>query len=328
MEPLVRFSENFKLAGDTLLNACPVCDSTEIGELWRLPQNRLSHVTHLNAPGSPLHGLYLDYLPTLKSPQEIFKFDICSHCESIFLNPKFDDQAHYAHDTSKVESFRKKGPGEQRGAADSFMRMFPDDTTVVVDAACGAGQLLHLIKIDRPDIRAVGLELSKPSVAFMNGELGIEAHLTDLDRDDLDSVVAPGSVDFIVLQEAFEHVRAPLVVMRKLVRMLRPGGRMHFTAQHYGDNELQIRVGEPIYINDAGLDFVIKALGVELISLKKDIKVRATVEKPGGPPPRAAGSGRGEARSPATPAKPRRARWHRRLWSSIRRRLIVRRPTR
>ena len=74
---------------------------------------------------------------------------------------------------------------------------------------------------------------------------------------------------------------APAGPKETLVRMLRPGGRIHFTAQYYGDNPLQIRVGEPIYVNNVGLNYVVEALGVKLIELKKDIKMRATVEKPG-----------------------------------------------
>jgi hypothetical protein len=68
--------------------------------------------------------------------------------------------------------------------------------------------------------------------------------------------------------------------MHKLVEMLKPGGRIHFTAQYWGDNPLQIRVGEPIYINQCGFDYTLKTLGLELVELKKDIKIRATVEKP------------------------------------------------
>jgi SAM-dependent methyltransferase len=280
VDPYVRFRDYFKIAGSLHLTACPVCDGAEIGEIWRLPQNRLAQTVYLDAPGSLMHKTYLNYLPTLQVPQRIFKFDICDRCESIFLNPKTDDQASYTTDASKVNSFRTRGPEEFRTHVNSYYSMLPENTKLVVDAACGAGQALCLMKQDRPEINSIGLELSTPSVEFMNGELGLTAHLADLDRDDLDPYVAPGTVDFVIFQEAFEHVRQPLVVMRKLVRMLRPGGRIHFTAQYYGDNPLQIRVGEPIYVNNVGLNYVVEALGVDLVDMKKDIKIRATVEKP------------------------------------------------
>jgi len=82
------------------------------------------------------------------------------------------------------------------------------------------------------------------------------------------------------VQEAYEHVRSPIVLMKKMARMLRPGGRLWLTAQYWGDNELQIRVGEPIYINDVGFDYTLEQCGLKLVSLKKDIKIRALLEKP------------------------------------------------
>lgn len=281
MDPFVTFAKQFRLAGNVRLSTCPVCGGEEIGEIWRLPQNRLEQTVYLDAPGSPMHKTYLNYLPTLQVPQQIYKFDICSDCHSVFLNPKSDDQASYKKDVSKIASYRKRGPDEFRTHVNSYYSMFPTDTRFIVDAACGAGQALFLIKQDRSEIRSLGLELSAPSVEFMIDELGLDAAVADLDLEDLDVHVPPGAVDFIIFQEAFEHVRKPLAVMRKLVRMLRPGGRLHFTAQFYGDNPLQIRVGEPIYIDDFGLNYVVEQLGVTLLDLKKDIKMRATVEKPG-----------------------------------------------
>lgn len=280
MDVFSRFRDQFQLVGSVRLDTCPVCDCKEIGELWRLPQNRLSTTAYIDAPGSPMNRTYLQFLPTLETPQSIFKFDICDQCESIFLNPKSDDQEIYARDESKVLSFRTKGAGPFKRHAESYLKAMSPDTKVVVDAACGAGQALYLMREARPDLRLIGLELSKPSVEFMNTELGIEAYTTDLDREDLDPYVAPESVDFIILQEAFEHVRQPLTVMKKLVRMLKPGGRMHFTAQFYGSNPLQIRVGEPIYINDKGFHWVLDQIGMTLIEDRRDIKIRATIEKP------------------------------------------------
>jgi len=280
MNPFERFGGQFKLAGNVTLDACPVCGSTEIAELWRLPQNRLSGTTHLSAPGTKMDKLYLQYLPLLQTPQEIYRFDICGQCESIFLNPKHDDQATYLNDTSKVRSFVKNGPDEFASWSRRFVDMLPKDTRLVIDAACGAGQVLWLMRELRPDLRYLGLELSEPSVRFMRDDLGLEAHQADLDRDDLDGVVAPGTADFIVVQEAYEHVRSPIVLMKKMARMLRPGGRLWLTAQYWGDNELQIRVGEPIYINDVGFDYTLEQCGLKLVSLKKDIKIRALLEKP------------------------------------------------
>jgi len=271
---------NFQFSGNVTLTACPVCGNGLFSEIWRLPQNRLEKTAVLDSPGAPYHGYQINYLPTLRVPQEIYVFDICHRCESIFLNPKNDDQMVYRSDTSKVKYFKEHGLDGFRYFTNSVRKLFPANTKKVVDSACGSGQVLALLKELDPGLELMGLELSQPSVDFINHELGIKACAVDLDQDDLDQVVPPGTIDFVILSEAFEHVRRPLTVMRKMVRLLRPGGRVHFTAQYYGDNSLQIRVDEPIYINQQGFEYVIGELGVKLVNLIKDNKIRATIEKP------------------------------------------------
>jgi SAM-dependent methyltransferase len=278
-DPIEVFRENFPLAGSVALDRCPVCDSAEIGRLWQLPQTRLGAPTYLHSPGSPFHDFYLDYLPLLKVPQRIFVFDICRRCHSIFRNPKDDDHASYVRDTSKIAVFKTQGTAPFDGITKLCEKGFPRNTRRVVDAACGSGQVLAILRQRHPELELMGLELSRPAVEFIRS-LGIEAAAVDLDFDDLDAVVAPESVDFIVFYEAFEHVRKPLTVLKKLTRMLRRGGRLHFSAQYYGpESELQVRVGEPIYIDRHGLDWVVSQLDADLFDLTVNIKFRVTLEK-------------------------------------------------
>jgi len=278
-DPLETFAGAFKLVGAIPLDRCPVCESPSIARLWQFPQTRLDRATTLKSPGSRFDGFYLDYLPMLTVPQEIFAFDICRDCHSVFRNPKDDDHRQYLDDASKVAAYRAAGLEPFRGQARRYEGMFPRGAKFVVDAACGGGQVLAAFRERNPNLKLLGLDLSKPSVDFINS-LGIPARQCDLDLDDLDAVAPPGSVDFIVFYEAFEHVRQPLKVLKKLVRALRPGGRLHFTAQYYGpQNQLQIRVGEPIYIDRDGLDWVLSQLDVRLYDLVVNIKFRVTIEK-------------------------------------------------
>ena len=278
-DPLDSFRENFSLAGTIALDRCPICDSGEIGRLWQLPQSHLGAPTYLNSPGSPFHDYYLDYLPLLKVPQQIFVFDTCRFCHSIFRNPKDDDHASYRNDASKVAAFKAQGTAAFSSIVNTCERYFPRGTKMVIDAACGAGQALTLLRERRPELKLMGLELSRPSVDYMRS-LGIEAHLIDLDVEELDPSVAPESVDFILFYEAFEHVRQPLTVLKKLTDLLRAGGRLHFSAQYYGpESSLQVRVGEPIYIDRHGLDWVVSQLDVRLHNLTIDTKFRVTLQK-------------------------------------------------
>lgn len=281
-DPFREFAGSFKMGGTLTVSSCPVCDGASISPLWLLPQSRLSARTHLNAPGAPYHNTYLDYLPLLQTPQHIFKFDICRDCHTVFRNPKDEDWKVYRDDTSKVTAFKEKGLAPFADTARSYAAQFPPNTRVVVDAACGSGQILAIFRESYPQLQLFGLELSEPSIDWMKS-IGLSGAVIDLDLDDLDNHVEPGTVDFIVFNEAFEHVRAPLLVLKKLFRMLRPGGRIHFTAQYYGpENSLQVRVGEPIYIDRHGLNWIIEQLGAKLLDLKADIKFRVTLEKTDG----------------------------------------------
>lgn len=278
-DPLDIFRETFSVAGTVVLDRCPVCGGGEIARLWQLPQSHLGAPTYLNSPGSPFHNFYLDYLPLLKTPQQVFIFDICSFCHSVFRNPKDDDQTSYRNDGSKVAAFQAKGNAEFTGMAKLCERYFPRNTRTVMDVACGAGQVLSLLRERHPTMSLKGLELSEPSVKFIKS-MGIDAEVVDLDFDELDPIAAPESVDFLLFYEAFEHVRHPLAVLKKLVRLLRRGGRMHFSAQYYGkESSLQVRVGEPIYIDRHGLDWLLAQLDVKLHDLKIDTKFRVTLEK-------------------------------------------------
>jgi SAM-dependent methyltransferase len=277
--PLEEFRESFTLSGTVVLDRCPVCEGRDIARLWQLPQSALGAPTSLSSPGSKCHGYSLDHLPLLTTPQQVFAFDVCRHCHSIFRNPKDDDQAIYRQDRSKISTFKATGTVPFAGLVSRCEKAFPQGTRTVVDAACGAGQALALLRARHPEFELRGLELSRPSVDFIR-EMGIEAAVVDLDLDDLDHLIEPGSVDFIIFYEAFEHVRKPLVVLRRLVRLLRSGGRLHFSAQYHGPrSSLPIRVGEPIYLDRHGLDWVLSQLDASLHELVIDTKFRVTLER-------------------------------------------------
>ena len=139
----------------------------------------------------------------------------------------------------------------------------------MVDAACGIGQYLHVARQRRTHHwqRLIGLELAEGYVEQMRAE-GFEAHAFDIDNDDPKQIVAPGTVDFISFCEAFEHVERPLDALRKLTGLLRPGGRLFFTAQRYGaDVQAAIRPGEPIYIGEKLMAEMPSRVGCRQLSL-------------------------------------------------------------
>lgn len=233
--------------GGVFKACCPICGSRDTFGAWKIPMTRLD-------PPMTLFGGYFNQVPTLQSPFEVFGFDFCRGCESVFLNPDIPREQHiraYIDSTSYIPKMAK--PEEWRGYEERYAdtkRFAPAGAKVLVDAGCGYGQILFLAQRDKAAgwQRAVGLELSAGYVKNMR-EHGIEAHQFDLDRDDHRPIVPPGSADIVSFFEAFEHVERPLGTLARLLDMLRPGGRLYFTAQRYGaDVKLAIRPGEPIYI--------------------------------------------------------------------------------
>ena len=237
----------FSVFGDKHLTECPVCHSADTAPLWRMP------MTDLKEP-LRVFGGYFNQIPTLQIPSTVFCFDFCEGCESIFLNP-VPSRLKESYRTTDHYIRKMQNAGEWRDYEDifgSFARWIPRDATIIIDAACGIGQYLHLVrKHTRKGLkRLIGLELAEKYVEHMRGE-GFEAHAFDIDTDDLGKIAPPGSVDFICFCEAFEHVERPLDALRKLLAALRPGGRLFFTAQRYGrDVQAAVRPGEPIYIGE------------------------------------------------------------------------------
>lgn len=266
----------FSVFGDRRLPDCPVCRSVDIVPLWRMP------MTDLEEPLTVFGG-YFTQIPTLQVPATLFCFDFCESCESIFLNPvpsrQKDGYRTTDHYIRKMRSAAEwKGYGE---VYRKFARWIPEDGTVMIDAACGIGQYLHVARERGKNRwqRLIGLELSEKYVEHMNKE-GLEAHVFDIDADELGGIVAPGSVDFVSFCEAFEHVERPIDGLRKLLAALRPGGRLFFTAQRYGrDVKAAVRPGEPIYIGQKVID-ELPRLGCRIVDMTtSDTRYFVVLEK-------------------------------------------------
>jgi len=252
--------------GEILKLTCPVCGGGEISNVWRIPMASID-------PPITVFGGYFNQIPTLRTPFQLYCFDACKKCESVFLNPDIDRKNH-------IESYKKSthyikkmvDDSEWAGYEDRYkdmVRFLPESANVLVDAACGMGQILFIARKSQIHNwqKMIGLELSEAYVKNMLLE-GIEAHCFDLDKDDPQAFIPENSVDFISFFEAFEHVQSPLVVLGKMLDLLRLGGRIYFSAQRYGvDVNLSIRPGEPIYIGSRLLELLPEIFGCIVVNV-------------------------------------------------------------
>lgn len=249
-EPLASTSlrgQLFAITGDKYLTECPVCQSDDIAKLWRMPATTLPEPIQV-------FGGYFNQIPTLQIPATMFCFDFCHTCESIFLNPvQSQEKASYRTTDHYIRKMRNSAEwAGYEEVYNIFSRWIPAEATVMLDAACGVGQYLQIARRKHPHRwrRLIGLELAEKYVDYMRKE-GLDAHVFDIDTDDLLAIVPDGSVDFISFCEGFEHVERPLAALHKLLAALRPGGRLFFTAQRYGEDvRAAVRPGEPIYIGE------------------------------------------------------------------------------
>lgn len=103
-----------------------------------------------------------------------------------------------------------------------------EDGMDVLDCGCGPGRLIELLNTDYDDLRVTGLEIDATLV------LAAKEYLSSAGIDGYDIVqgsaenpeLPPESFDFIVMRLVLEHLVDPIVALRELKKLLRPGGRI------------------------------------------------------------------------------------------------------
>jgi SAM-dependent methyltransferase len=207
---------------------------------------------------------------------EVFQYYVCGNCDSIFRNPQTSQTKRHYADPSNVAAQRKidkarlsRDEAGWKGFVEVYEKCIkahlPKDTKVLLDAGCGGGQYLLLAMEDRElqTDRLIGLELSPIAVDHL-GSLGMEAYQCDLDEPESLSFLGSEFVDFVIFAEVFEHTFFPFKSIEQLVRTLRPGGRLYFTAQR-NDQTLPVRPSENQCITELGLKKIIVKLECRML---------------------------------------------------------------
>jgi SAM-dependent methyltransferase len=92
----------------------------------------------------------------------------------------------------------------------------------VIDVGCGAGANMRLLAAAGRDV--VGVTLSEEEARAVRAG-GFSCHVCDVEREDLP--VEAASVDALVFSHVLEHMAWPAVVLRRHLRVLRPGGGVY-----------------------------------------------------------------------------------------------------
>jgi SAM-dependent methyltransferase len=97
----------------------------------------------------------------------------------------------------------------------------------ILDAGCGTGEaLVWLLDAVKPSGSVTGIDLSEAHVrsARLRVPPPAEIHQGDL----LNAALEPASFDFIWCSNTIHHLHDPLAGVKRLMSLLRPGGRMAF----------------------------------------------------------------------------------------------------
>ncbi|WP_169237887.1 class I SAM-dependent methyltransferase [Candidatus Roseilinea sp. NK_OTU-006] len=98
----------------------------------------------------------------------------------------------------------------------------------VLDAGCGAGQLLVELHRRNPTAELYGLEISSANVDKARTHLGDAAHIMQASLTNLPPLPA-AFFDTVILTEVLEHLRSPLQALLALKPLLKPQGAFVIT---------------------------------------------------------------------------------------------------
>ena len=226
----------YSVFGDKRLPQCPVCGATSKREIRRIPMSSFKE------PVRAL-GNYDSQFPTLQVPADIYCFDFATDAIGLPHPATATASKISAGTRSTLTACKAMARGKATNRSSyPFAKWIPENASVMVDAACGIGQYLEIACRRMPDRwqKLIGLELSENYVRHMR-DIKLDAHVLDLDTEPLDDIVAFGSVDAVFFCDAFQHVERPMLVLRKLLTILRPGGRLFFMTPYGRDVQAAVR---------------------------------------------------------------------------------------
>ena len=90
-----------------------------------------------------------------------------------------------------------------------------------LDIGCGNGRFLDRIRRHGWDV--VGVDTSAAAAAAARASFGITVHVGPVEE----APIEEGSIDFVHMSHVLEHLDQPVTTLRRVARLLRPGGRLY-----------------------------------------------------------------------------------------------------
>ncbi len=166
------------------------------------------------------------------STPDTFDLMRCGGCGLVFIQPRPAPAAmstiypsnYYAYNEEEgekpfVKFFRDR---MEKIKVDRWRKLVADDRAGILDVGCGDGRLLEIIRRFGPqDWRIAGIEISAKAAASSRSK-GFEIRTGDF--EDLETAGWEERFQLALMHHVIEHLREPRVALRKVARMLKPGG--------------------------------------------------------------------------------------------------------
>jgi len=177
------------------------------------------------------------------------------------LNP----QARQMEDESMVRGLRGQAECIWPQERELFLRHPLPDRARILDAACGTGEITGRLAELFTTADVLGVDIAEGHLAAARERL---AHLRSRVRFEARSIYELGlpdaSFDLVACRHVLQAVPHPERVLAELVRVTRPGGRLHVLAEDYGMIRFPARELDPDVFWHDGPQAYGRATGTDL----------------------------------------------------------------
>ncbi len=97
----------------------------------------------------------------------------------------------------------------------------------LLDIGCGTGRLLEAIGKKYPDVILAGIDISQEMLDIAGKRLSKKIHIERSEAEKLP--FAAEKFEVIVLGNMFHYIREPMLALKEMMRVLKPGGRIVIT---------------------------------------------------------------------------------------------------